>query len=179
MSPDGGEPQSDAESREKTSHQGGGGGGPTGAEGGDGAPEGSPSPREGGEEEGAAEEESHCGDPEESPARKLPQVSHCLHTSRYRLLFWLTAQPTSMAHYQLLWSNTFYVFAHVHVNMCDSTALLQQDGSDILLDTLVNLEWRFSIESQQIPRSITWTRELPEVRFKSFSDKCTVLRGLL
>ncbi|XP_075890552.1 essential meiotic structure-specific endonuclease subunit 2 [Nelusetta ayraudi] len=41
-------------------------------------------------------------------------------------------------------------------------ALLQQDGSGILLDTLVNLEWRFSIESQQIPRSIAWTRDLPE-----------------
>lgn len=51
------------------------------------------------------------------------------------------------------------------VNVCHPTALLQQDGSDILLDTLVNLEWRFSIESQQIPCSITWTRDLPEVRF--------------
>lgn len=176
MSPDGGERQSDAECCEKTPNQGGGGGGPTGAEGGDGAPEGSPSPRKGREEEGAAEEESRCGDPEESPARKLPEVSYYLHTSRYRSLFWLT---TSMAHYQLLCSNTFYVFAHVHVNVCEPTALLQQDGSDILLDTLVNLEWRFSIESQQIPRSIIWTRDLLEVRFMSFSDKHSVLRSLL
>lgn len=62
---------------------------------------------------------------------------------------------------------------NAHVNVCDSPALLQQDGSDILLDTLVNLEWRVSIESQQIPCSITWTRELPEVRFMSFSSKYT------
>uniref|UniRef100_A0A3Q3VUP9 ERCC4 domain-containing protein n=1 Tax=Mola mola TaxID=94237 RepID=A0A3Q3VUP9_MOLML len=41
--------------------------------------------------------------------------------------------------------------------------LLQQDGSDILLDTLATLEWRFSIESQQLPCSITWTRDLPQV----------------
>lgn len=67
----------------------------------------------------------------------------------------------------------FFVFAHVGVNVCHPTALLQQDGSDILLDTLVNLEWRFSIESQQIPRSIAWTRDLPEVRFMCFSDKHT------
>lgn len=166
MSPDGGERQSDAESCEKTPHQGGGGGGATGAEGGDGTPEGSTSPREGGEEEGTAEEESRCGDPEESPSRELPQVSHCLHPSRYSSLLWLTAQhhdingPLAAVH---------VAKPHVHVNVCEPTALLQQDGSDILLDTLVNLEWQFNIESQQIPGSITWTRDLPEVRFMSFS----------
>ncbi|KAF0025331.1 hypothetical protein F2P81_022212 [Scophthalmus maximus] len=42
-------------------------------------------------------------------------------------------------------------------------ALLQQDGSDILLDSLAAFEWRFSIESQQLPHSITWTRDLPQV----------------
>ncbi|XP_035468557.1 probable crossover junction endonuclease EME2 isoform X1 [Scophthalmus maximus] len=41
-------------------------------------------------------------------------------------------------------------------------ALLQQDGSDILLDSLAAFEWRFSIESQQLPHSITWTRDLPQ-----------------
>ncbi|XP_040922719.1 probable crossover junction endonuclease EME2 isoform X2 [Toxotes jaculatrix] len=41
-------------------------------------------------------------------------------------------------------------------------ALLQEDGSDILLDTLATFEWRFSIESQQVPHSITWTRDLPQ-----------------
>lgn len=41
-------------------------------------------------------------------------------------------------------------------------ALLQQDGSDILLDTLATFEWRFSIESQQLSHSITWTRDLPQ-----------------
>lgn len=44
-----------------------------------------------------------------------------------------------------------------------SAALLQQDGSDILLDTLAAYEWRCSIESQQLPHSITWTRDLPQV----------------
>ncbi|XP_028424461.1 essential meiotic structure-specific endonuclease subunit 2 isoform X2 [Perca flavescens] len=44
--------------------------------------------------------------------------------------------------------------------VCFSPALLQQDGSDILLDTLTTFEWRFSIESQQLPHSITWTRDL-------------------
>lgn len=47
--------------------------------------------------------------------------------------------------------------------MCISPALLQQDGSDILLDTLADFEWRLSIQSQQLPRSITWTRDLPQV----------------
>uniref|UniRef100_A0A3Q1FEC6 Essential meiotic structure-specific endonuclease subunit 2 n=1 Tax=Acanthochromis polyacanthus TaxID=80966 RepID=A0A3Q1FEC6_9TELE len=41
-------------------------------------------------------------------------------------------------------------------------ALLQQDGSDVLLDTLATFEWRFSIESQQLSHSITWSRDLPQ-----------------
>ncbi|XP_033975937.1 probable crossover junction endonuclease EME2 isoform X1 [Trematomus bernacchii] len=41
-------------------------------------------------------------------------------------------------------------------------ALLQDGGSDILLDTLATFDWRFSIESQQLPHSITWTRDLPQ-----------------
>lgn len=48
-------------------------------------------------------------------------------------------------------------------SLCFSPALLQQDGSDILLGTLAAFEWRYSIESQQLPHSITWTRELPQV----------------
>lgn len=67
------------------------------------------------------------------------------------------------------------------MDVCDPAALLQQDGSDILLDTLANLHWRLSIESQQIPGSITWTRDLPEVRFMLISDRHTgcVLHSLL
>lgn len=42
-------------------------------------------------------------------------------------------------------------------------ALLQQDGSDILLDTLATLEWRFDITPQLIPRSVTWRRALLQV----------------
>uniref|UniRef100_A0A3P9KSF2 Essential meiotic structure-specific endonuclease subunit 2 n=1 Tax=Oryzias latipes TaxID=8090 RepID=A0A3P9KSF2_ORYLA len=37
--------------------------------------------------------------------------------------------------------------------------LLEHVGCDFLLDTLVCLEWRFNIEKQQIPHSITWTRD--------------------
>ncbi|CAJ1080905.1 probable crossover junction endonuclease EME2 isoform X1 [Xyrichtys novacula] len=49
------------------------------------------------------------------------------------------------------------------LTVCIDPALLQQDGSDILLDTLVSFEWRFSIETQQqLPHSITWMRELPQ-----------------
>ncbi|XP_071319666.1 probable crossover junction endonuclease EME2 isoform X2 [Trachinotus anak] len=48
------------------------------------------------------------------------------------------------------------------LTVCVDPALLQQDGSDILLDTLAALEWRCSIESQQLPHSITWTRDLPQ-----------------
>ncbi|XP_035521820.1 probable crossover junction endonuclease EME2 isoform X1 [Morone saxatilis] len=48
------------------------------------------------------------------------------------------------------------------LTVCVDPALLQQDGSDILLDTLVAFEWKFSIESQPLPRSITWTRDLPQ-----------------
>ncbi|XP_056221513.1 probable crossover junction endonuclease EME2 isoform X3 [Seriola aureovittata] len=48
------------------------------------------------------------------------------------------------------------------LTVCIDPALLQQDGSDILLDTLAAFEWRFSIESQQLPHCITWTRDLPQ-----------------
>ncbi|XP_038585932.1 probable crossover junction endonuclease EME2 isoform X2 [Micropterus salmoides] len=48
------------------------------------------------------------------------------------------------------------------LTVCIDPALLQQDGSDILLNTLATFEWRFSIESQQLPRSITWTRDIPQ-----------------
>lgn len=37
-------------------------------------------------------------------------------------------------------------------------ALLQQHGSDILLDTLATLDWQFNITPQVLARSITWSR---------------------
>ncbi|KAM6897808.1 LOW QUALITY PROTEIN: essential meiotic structure-specific endonuclease subunit 2 [Xenentodon cancila] len=45
------------------------------------------------------------------------------------------------------------------LTVCIDPVLLQQDGSDILLDALAALEWRVSIEEQQISQSITWTRD--------------------
>ncbi|KAF7667696.1 hypothetical protein LDENG_00049010 [Lucifuga dentata] len=48
------------------------------------------------------------------------------------------------------------------LSVCIDTAVLQHDGSDIMVDALVTLDWRFSIESQQIPHSITWTRDLTQ-----------------
>lgn len=42
-------------------------------------------------------------------------------------------------------------------------ALLQQDGSDILLATLATLDWRFTITPQVLPHSITWSRALLQV----------------
>ncbi|XP_053197319.1 probable crossover junction endonuclease EME2 [Scomber japonicus] len=48
------------------------------------------------------------------------------------------------------------------LTVCVDPALLQQEGSDFLLDTLASFEWRFSVESQQLPHSITWTRDLPQ-----------------
>ncbi|XP_043957538.1 probable crossover junction endonuclease EME2 isoform X1 [Gambusia affinis] len=48
------------------------------------------------------------------------------------------------------------------LTVCIEPDLLQHDGSDILLDTLAMLEWRFTVESQRLSRSITWTRDLPQ-----------------
>lgn len=48
------------------------------------------------------------------------------------------------------------------ITVCIHPALLQQDGSDILLDTLVSLDWKFSIESEQLVGSIAWTQDLPQ-----------------
>eukprot|EP00063_Salmo_salar_P039492 XP_014014327.1 PREDICTED: probable crossover junction endonuclease EME2 [Salmo salar] len=47
------------------------------------------------------------------------------------------------------------------LTVCIDPALLQDDGSDVLLGTLSAVEWRSSIETQQLPHSITWTRDLP------------------
>ncbi|XP_061564227.1 probable crossover junction endonuclease EME2 isoform X2 [Cololabis saira] len=44
------------------------------------------------------------------------------------------------------------------LTVCIDPVLLQQDGSDILLDTLAAMDWRVNIEEQQISQSITWTR---------------------
>ncbi|MED6239845.1 hypothetical protein ATANTOWER_011988 [Ataeniobius toweri] len=49
------------------------------------------------------------------------------------------------------------------LTVCIEPALLQHDGSDILLDTLAMLEWRFTVESQHLSHSITWTRDLPQM----------------
>ncbi|MED6265666.1 hypothetical protein CHARACLAT_027869 [Characodon lateralis] len=48
------------------------------------------------------------------------------------------------------------------LTVCIEPALLQHDGSDILLDALAMLEWRFTVESQHLSHSITWTRDLPQ-----------------
>ncbi|KAM4525749.1 essential meiotic structure-specific endonuclease subunit 2 isoform 2-T2 [Fundulus diaphanus] len=48
------------------------------------------------------------------------------------------------------------------LTVCLEPALLQHEGSDILLDTLAMLEWRCSVESRRVPGSITWTRDLPQ-----------------
>ncbi|XP_030610564.1 essential meiotic structure-specific endonuclease subunit 2 [Archocentrus centrarchus] len=48
------------------------------------------------------------------------------------------------------------------LTVCIHPALLQKDGSDILLDTLASFDWKFSIESQQLVGSVTWTRDLPQ-----------------
>ncbi|XP_029934339.1 essential meiotic structure-specific endonuclease subunit 2 isoform X2 [Myripristis murdjan] len=48
------------------------------------------------------------------------------------------------------------------LTVCVDPALLQHSGSDILLDTLVASEWKFSIESQQLSHSITWTRDVSQ-----------------
>ncbi|KAM9424829.1 essential meiotic structure-specific endonuclease subunit 2 [Pholidichthys leucotaenia] len=50
------------------------------------------------------------------------------------------------------------------LTVCMDPGLLEQDGSDILLDTLTALEWKFSAESQRLARSITWTRCSPQGR---------------
>uniref|UniRef100_A0A3P8PET6 ERCC4 domain-containing protein n=1 Tax=Astatotilapia calliptera TaxID=8154 RepID=A0A3P8PET6_ASTCA len=48
------------------------------------------------------------------------------------------------------------------ITVCIHPVLLQQDGSDVLLDTLVSLDWKFSIESEQLVGSIAWTQDLPQ-----------------
>ncbi|XP_061665343.1 probable crossover junction endonuclease EME2 [Syngnathoides biaculeatus] len=48
------------------------------------------------------------------------------------------------------------------LTVCIDSALLQQEGSDILLGTLSSFEWRYSIQQQTLPNSITWTKDLPE-----------------
>uniref|UniRef100_A0A3Q4HBN1 Essential meiotic structure-specific endonuclease subunit 2 n=1 Tax=Neolamprologus brichardi TaxID=32507 RepID=A0A3Q4HBN1_NEOBR len=49
------------------------------------------------------------------------------------------------------------------ITVCIHPVLLQQDGSDVLLDILVSLDWKFSIESEQLVGSIAWTQDLPQV----------------
>ncbi|XP_061561323.1 probable crossover junction endonuclease EME2 [Phycodurus eques] len=49
------------------------------------------------------------------------------------------------------------------LTVCIDPALLQQQGSDILLGTLSSFDWRYSIQPQALPNSITWTKDLPEL----------------
>uniref|UniRef100_A0A1A8EQU4 Essential meiotic endonuclease 1 homolog 2 n=1 Tax=Nothobranchius korthausae TaxID=1143690 RepID=A0A1A8EQU4_9TELE len=48
------------------------------------------------------------------------------------------------------------------LTVCIEPALLQLSGSDLLLDSLTALECSFSIQSQQIAHSITWTSEFAQ-----------------
>ncbi|XP_077481406.1 essential meiotic structure-specific endonuclease subunit 2 [Stigmatopora argus] len=49
------------------------------------------------------------------------------------------------------------------LTLCIDPALLQQQGSDILLGTLSSFEWQYSIKKQSLPNSITWTRDLTQL----------------
>ncbi|XP_037134421.1 probable crossover junction endonuclease EME2 [Syngnathus acus] len=49
------------------------------------------------------------------------------------------------------------------LTVCIDSALLQQGGCDILLGTLSSFEWRYSIQQQRLPNSITWIRDLPQL----------------
>lgn len=49
-----------------------------------------------------------------------------------------------------------------YLTVCMDPVLMQENGSDILLETLSSLEWTFLIEAQKLTRSITWTRQLPQ-----------------
>ncbi|XP_078135166.1 essential meiotic structure-specific endonuclease subunit 2 isoform X2 [Sander vitreus] len=64
------------------------------------------------------------------------------------------------------------------LTVCIDPALLQQGGSDILLDTLTTFEWRFSIESQQLPHSITWTRDFPQGAGSVEEEQVVLVLGL-
>ncbi|KAJ8364212.1 hypothetical protein SKAU_G00130430 [Synaphobranchus kaupii] len=48
------------------------------------------------------------------------------------------------------------------LTVCIDAALLQDERSDILLGSLYSMEWKITIEEQQLLHSITWRRELPE-----------------
>ncbi|KAK9530516.1 hypothetical protein VZT92_012012 [Zoarces viviparus] len=61
------------------------------------------------------------------------------------------------------------------LTVCVDPALLQQDGSDILLDTLAAFEWRYTIENQQVPHSITWIRDLPQAEAGSVEEEQVAL----
>ncbi|XP_056285208.1 probable crossover junction endonuclease EME2 [Pseudoliparis swirei] len=61
------------------------------------------------------------------------------------------------------------------LTVCVDPALLQQHGSDILLDTLATFEWRFTIERQSLPHSITWIRDLPQAEDGSVEEEQVAL----
>lgn len=61
------------------------------------------------------------------------------------------------------------------LTVCIDPALLQQEGSDIILGTLAHFEWNFVIESQQLTHSITWTRQLPQEGDKTVEEEQVLL----
>ncbi|XP_078519110.1 structure-specific endonuclease subunit EME2 [Lissotriton helveticus] len=48
-----------------------------------------------------------------------------------------------------------------HMSICVDTGILEDGGSDELLETLSSLDCRYFIEPQRVPQSITWRREMP------------------
>ncbi|KAG7492075.1 hypothetical protein MATL_G00010580 [Megalops atlanticus] len=48
------------------------------------------------------------------------------------------------------------------LTVCIDTALLQDERSDILLETLHAMEWKSIIEEHHLTHTITWKRELPQ-----------------
>ncbi|XP_030196377.1 essential meiotic structure-specific endonuclease subunit 2 isoform X1 [Gadus morhua] len=48
------------------------------------------------------------------------------------------------------------------LTICIDPAVLQHNGSDVLLDRLSTSGWRFVIDRQSLPQTICWTRELAQ-----------------
>ncbi|KAJ1097915.1 hypothetical protein NDU88_003031 [Pleurodeles waltl] len=49
-----------------------------------------------------------------------------------------------------------------HMSICVDTGILEDGGSDVLLETLSSLDCRYFIEPQPVTCSITWRREMPQ-----------------
>ncbi|XP_006637087.3 probable crossover junction endonuclease EME2 [Lepisosteus oculatus] len=50
-----------------------------------------------------------------------------------------------------------------YLTVCIDPAVLQDEGSDLLLGTVEALGWRIIIEEQPVSHSISWKRDLPQV----------------